>query len=208
MTLIELFIPNGSLVSAHRRRLSHRLVTELVAAPGAPPDLVERGRAITSVVVHEPSHWSVGGRDVEATDPPRYVVRVTVPAGHLNDGTRAEIVTRITRVLADGDDNPARLFEQPDAWVHLIEVPDGNIGAYGQILPTDAITNFVVHGKSPGRSARTDDAGPATTIDPICGMTVSLTDNAITLQRTGVTYGFCTPACRDIFASNQGSSGI
>lgn len=169
MTLIELFVPTGALAREQQRQLSRNLVDELLAAPAAPAELIERGRAITTVVVHEPVHWSVGGRDVDRTDPPRYIVRVSVPGGHITDRIRAEIVARITRVLAAADDDPQRFHERPDAWIHIIEVPDGNLGAYGRIMPTDAITDLLVRGTLPTpagmdhhRPAATIDSGPAT----------------------------------------------
>jgi YHS domain-containing protein/phenylpyruvate tautomerase PptA (4-oxalocrotonate tautomerase family) len=201
MTLIELFAPTGALSEERQRHLGQQLVSELVAAPGAAAELIERGRAITSLVVHEPARWTVGARDVDDTEAPRYVVRISVPGGHLTDGMRAEIVTRVTRVLAHIDDDPDRFYRQPDAWVHIIEVPDGNVGAFGQILPTAAITNLVVRGTRPEPTTHGTCGGPATTIDPICGMTVPLTDTAITLDRDGVTYAFCNPSCRDLFVA-------
>jgi hypothetical protein len=45
-------------------------------------------------------------------------VRVTVPVGHLNDGMRAETITRITRItraLAAVDDAPEGLCREPRA---------------------------------------------------------------------------------------------
>jgi YHS domain-containing protein len=47
----------------------------------------------------------------------------------------------------------------------------------------------------------------ATVVDPICGMAVALTDDAVTLDRDGITYGFCNPGCRDIFAGRDRAPG-
>lgn len=205
MTLIELFAPRASLRDDQRRRLSERLVTELISAEGAPADLIERGRSITWLVVHEPEVWAVGGRVVDPADPPTYVVRANVPGGHLTDGMKAELVRRLTRVIAEVDDDPQRVYDRPDAWVHINEVPSGNIGAFGQVVATDDITRYVVSGQMPAPEAPAvdvpgdDDAG--TVVDPVCGMTVELTGDAITLQLDGTTYGFCSHSCRDVFAA-------
>lgn len=200
-TLVELFAPKGSVTEERRRRLGERLVTELISAPGAPADLVERGRAISWLVVHEPEVWIVGGRRVDASEPPRFIVRVSVPGGHLNDAMRAEMVARITRVLAEDDADPQRLYRDPDAWVQIIEVPDGNIGAFGRVMSTADITGLVVHGAPPEQTAPAGNGhGDALAVDPICGMTVAPTDDAIAFARDGVTYFFCSEACRDLFA--------
>lgn len=203
MNLVELLAPRGSLRDDQRRRLGERLVTELISADGAPPELIERARAVTWLVVHEPGLWTIGGRPLDATDGPRYLVRVTVPGGHLTDGMRAEMVARLTRVIAEVDDDPRRIYEEPTAWVHVIELPSGNIGAFGQVVSTADITRMVVTGEKPatatggtGRVRAVD-----TVIDPICGMSVELTDGAITVAVDGTRHGFCSPGCRDIFVA-------
>ena len=97
MLFIELFAPKGALDEEQRRRLSWRLVTEVMNVPDAPDTLIgaiERGRALSQAVVHEPDAWSVGGREADPTDAPRYVVRVSMPARHLTDGMRAELLLR------------------------------------------------------------------------------------------------------------------
>lgn len=202
MMLMELFVPQGVLTAARRLRVSERLVTEVMSAENAPADLIERGRAMTYVVVHE-SEAMVGGRPVAASAPPHYVVRVSVPAEHNTDGIRAELVARITRVLAEVDDDPQRLYQEPHVWVHIIEVPDGNMGAFGQVVRIGDIMKLVVNSgaKPTGRGTPPAKAAPATAIDPICGMTVALTDTAITLVQDGNTYAFCCTACRDVFAA-------
>ncbi len=43
-------------------------------------------------------------------------------------------------------------------------------------------------------------SSPATAIDPICGMTVTMSPTALSLERDGVTYYFCGAGCRNAFA--------
>ena len=221
MTFIELFAPAGTLDDAQRRHLSERLITELIRADGAPPEIIERGREMTWLVVHEPEMWTVSGRQVGPGDPPRYVVRVSVPGGHLNDGMRAELVSRLTGVIAEVEDDPRRVYDQPDAWVHVHEVPSGHIGAFGQIVTTEDITRMAVTGERPtaatpgpvpGGAATRDPAtldptapGPTApeAIDPICGMTVVLDGESLTVDVDGTTYGFCSTTCRDLFAGRH-----
>ncbi|HEX6306983.1 MAG TPA: hypothetical protein VFZ69_02280 [Longimicrobiales bacterium] len=203
MTFIELIVPKGSLDDDLRRQLGHRIVTELIAADGAPSDLIERGRALTWLVVHEPEVWMVGGRAVAPNDPPRFVVRVTVPDGHLTDAMRAELVARITRVLAMTTSDHARLYGEPDAWVQIVEMADGSLGTFGRVVTSGDLIRLIVDaahrdrliGRSGGASNR------ETLIDPICSMSVALTDYAITLEHEGTTYGFCSAACREAFVA-------
>jgi YHS domain-containing protein/phenylpyruvate tautomerase PptA (4-oxalocrotonate tautomerase family) len=210
MTFIELFAPAGALDDGRRRHLGERLVTELMRADGAPPEIIQRGRELTWLVVHEPEVWTVGGRQVGPGDAPRYVVRVSVPGGHLDDGMRAELVGRLTGVIAEAEDDPRRVYEQPDAWIHVHEVPSGHIGMFGQIVTTGDITHMAVTGERPRAAASAPvTAGPPAeqAIDPICGMTVVLDGEALTLDVDGTTYGFCSPTCRDLFAGRQHAAG-
>ena len=201
MLFVELFAPRGTLSPLQRQHISERLVPALIFAEGAPPDLIERGREMGWLVVHEPEVWTVAGRPAES---PRFVVRVNVPAGHFDDTLRAEVVSRVTRVLSEIDGDPDRLYRQPHAWIHLNEIPDGNAGAFGRTIPTADIINYVVTGNVPEPDAPSDERSAETVIDPICGMTVALDGSAITVEHNGTTYGFCSPACRDIFSAQHG----
>lgn len=210
MTFIELFAPAGTLDDGQRRHLGERLVTELIRADGAPPEIIERGRESTWLVVHEPEVWTVGGRQVAPGDAPRYVVRVSVPGGHLNDGMRAELVGRVTGVIAEVEDDARRVYERPDAWVHIVEVPSGHIGMFGQVVTTGDITRMAVTGERPHPPTSQPRTGGPTAdevIDPICGMTVVLDGEALTLEVDGTTYGFCSTSCRDLFAGRLDAAG-
>jgi YHS domain-containing protein/phenylpyruvate tautomerase PptA (4-oxalocrotonate tautomerase family) len=203
MMLIELFAPKGALSDADRSRLSERLVTEVMTAEGMSADVLERARAMSWLVIHEPEVWTVGGESTDQLDGPRYVVRVNVPDGHLSDAMRAELVRRVTRVLAENDDDPQRLYQEPHAWVHIVELSDGNAGAFGQVMHTSDIMKLVVNGIVPEGDDHVVEEAVDTVVDPICGMSVALTADAITLEHEGVTYGFCGSMCRDMFIEQQ-----
>jgi xanthine dehydrogenase accessory factor len=40
---------------------------------------------------------------------------------------------------------------------------------------------------------------PAEAVDPVCGMTVSVTESAVSAEVDGVTYYFCCEHCRSTF---------
>ena len=44
--------------------------------------------------------------------------------------------------------------------------------------------------------------GPATAVDPVCGMTVVVTPTALTASAAGVTAYFCGEHCRAAFAAD------
>jgi phenylpyruvate tautomerase PptA (4-oxalocrotonate tautomerase family) len=148
MPFVELFVTKGSLDPAQRRQIGERLVTEVMKAEGA-PDTPE-ARSISWLVVHEPSEWWVGGELTGADDQPRYLVRVSVPAASLDDAKRADIVERVTNVLADVEPDPERLRRSPAAWVHLIEIPEGNWGGAGRVVRFKDVMAFVTAGAPTG----------------------------------------------------------
>lgn len=141
MPFVELFVPKGSLDQEQQQKIGERLVSEVMLAEGAPD--TETARAISWLVINEIDAWFVGGRRLPAGEKPKYVVRVGVPAGSMNDDKRTDIVKRVTRVLADADDEPARFADAGTAWVHINEVPEGNWGARGRIVRTEDIVALV-----------------------------------------------------------------
>lgn len=145
MPFVELFAPKDALAGARGKRMTEQLVAEVMAAEGAPD--TEAARSISWLVVNEPDAWFVGGRPISAAEPPRYVVRVSVPGGSLDDAKRADMVERVTRVLAEAEDDPQRLYREPHAWVHIVEIPDGNWGAAGRVYRLPDIIDYVLTGE-------------------------------------------------------------
>jgi YHS domain-containing protein len=209
MMLIELFVPKGALTEERRRRVGQRLLAELTHVEGAPPAVLDAARALWHVVVHEPDAWIAGGRPVEPTEPARYFVRMSVPSdgSSLTDEVRAGYVSTITRVLAETDEDPQRLYREPHAWVHIIDVPEGSFGALGRAMRNADIIKMVMGTAGTAPDAASPVApGSDTAIDPTCGMTVALTDTAIAVEHDGASYAFCSPGCREIFAEQHAGS--
>lgn len=142
MPFVEVFTPRGSVSPARRDAVGELLVTEVMRAEGAPD--TPAARSISWMVWQEVDGWWVGGRRVGAAEPPRFVVRVAVPAGSLDDAKRLDMVERVTRVLAEADDDPARFHRDPVAWVHINEIPEGNWGAMGRVVRFADIVALVV----------------------------------------------------------------
>lgn len=207
MMFIELFVPKGALSEEQRRRLSQRLITEFMTGEelqSAPAAVIEASQAIQHVIVHEPDTWIAGGHLVQPGEPPRYLVRVSVPASWRKQMS-AEVISRVTRILAEADPDPQRLYQEAAAWVHVIGVPEGSCGAFGQVMSASDIVKLITRPfrESPERDALLKAAPPGTAIDPVCGMTVPLADATFTLEHDGVSYAFCSAGCRTVFIEEQ-----
>jgi len=144
MPFVELFVPKGALSADHRRRIGERLVSEVMRAEGAPD--TPTARAISWLLIHEIDGWWIGTEAWTPAAGARYVARVGVPAGSMDDDKRRQIVERVTAVLAEGEPDPERLHRDPVAWVHVHEVPEGNWGALGRVVRFPDIASFVVNG--------------------------------------------------------------
>ncbi len=144
MPFVEVFAPEGSVSGEQRDLIAKRLVHDIMEAEGAPDN--EHARAISWLVWHDSSVWSVGGELVGTEEPARYVVRITMPAPSITDEKRKKIVAAVTQVLADADGDPDRLYNSPATFVLLNGVPDGNWGSAGQVLTFNDIAGYVLSG--------------------------------------------------------------
>jgi phenylpyruvate tautomerase PptA (4-oxalocrotonate tautomerase family) len=144
MPFVEVFSPPGAPRPEQRSRIAERLVAEVMTAEGAPD--TPHAREISWLVWHDAIAWSVGGAAAGNGAPPRYAVRVSVPAASLTDAKRSAIVERVTRVLADADDDPDRFYSSIAAFVLVNEVPEGNWGGVGRVVRFPEIAHFVMTG--------------------------------------------------------------
>lgn len=148
MPFVEVFSTPGTPRPEQRKQIAERLVAEVMVAEGAPDN--EYARAISWLVWHEVEAWSIGGRLASTDEPPRYVVRVSLPAAAVTDAKREEIVMRVTRVLADADDEPERMYTSISSFVLIDEVPEGNWGGIGRVVRFNEIASFVMTGETDG----------------------------------------------------------
>ncbi|WP_419992565.1 hypothetical protein [Streptomyces boninensis] len=210
MLLIEVFVPKGTLSAAEQEALGRRIVDALMVEDDSHAiELLDAQRAITQVLVHEPTAWVLGQRPAaDAAAPPRYLVRVTVPAAWRKDMSGYAVET-ITEALAATERaagrDPDRVRREPHATVLVDGVSEGGVGLMGRVMSTMDLTEFV---SRPYRDATAADPAPSapegSLIDPICGMRVALDDSALTLVHDGVLYGFCHGLCRRAFADEHG----
>lgn len=199
MMFVEVFVPAGRLDQDQRHTLGKRMVDELVGDEGAPELVLAGSKRLTQVVIHEPTAWFVGAETAGAS---QYHVRVTVPGAWNNKDMGGYLVPPITRALAAVDPDPDRLYREPVAWVEIIGLKEGSLGAAGQVMTVTDITRLITKEyRESGEPTAT--AAPGTAIDPICGMTVTLDDTAITAVHDGDTYGFCSAVCKKVFVEEH-----
>jgi phenylpyruvate tautomerase PptA (4-oxalocrotonate tautomerase family) len=141
MPMIELTLPEGALERDRRDALVEDLTATLLRWEGAGDSAVARSIAWAWVTEVPAGDFYVGGRPAGA-ETARYRVKLTVPAGALDDERKAGLVEDATRAVlaADGGEDPARV------WVIIREVADGNWGGAGRIFRLRDIAALVREG--------------------------------------------------------------
>ncbi|WP_344289289.1 hypothetical protein [Streptomyces synnematoformans] len=212
MLLIEVFVPKGVLGEEERQALGRRLIDTLMVEDDSHAiEVLEAQRTVTQVLVHEPAAWVLGQRPAaDPADPPRYLVRVTVPASWRKEMSEYTVKI-VTDVLAEseraGGRDPGRLRREPHAVVLVEGVSEGSVGFGGRVMSSLDLTEFVSRTYRHGAAARPAPEPPrGQLVDPVCGMAVDLDDAALTLVHEGVLYGFCHGMCRRSFADEHGVS--
>lgn len=141
MPLVDIFTPTGSLKDEQRAEISRQLMAETISIEGVAD--TPASRSISWVLWHDIDGWWVGADRVTASDATRFVVRVQTPEGSLEGDKRAQIVERVTAVLAKSDPDPDRFTRETAAWVLIEEVAEGNWGSHGRIIGWSDIKGFL-----------------------------------------------------------------
>jgi YHS domain-containing protein len=173
-------------------------------------EVIDAQRTITQVLVHEPATWVLGQRPAaDPVAPPRYLVRVTVPASWRKEMSEPTVEI-ITGVLAETERaagrDPERVRREPHAVILVDGISEGGIGIHGRAMGSLDLMELVSRPYRDSATARPAPIVPqGQLIDPICGMSVDLDDSTITLVHEGALYGFCNGLCRRAFADEHGA---
>jgi phenylpyruvate tautomerase PptA (4-oxalocrotonate tautomerase family) len=139
--MIELTLPEGAIARDRRDALVADITETLLRWEGAGDSPVAREIAWAWVNEVPAGDFYVAGRPAADGDA-RYRVKITVPAGALDDERKAGLVEEVTRAVleADGGEDAARV------WVIVREVADGNWGGAGRIFRLRDIAALVREG--------------------------------------------------------------
>ncbi|GAA4973668.1 YHS domain-containing protein [Nonomuraea thailandensis] len=213
MLLIEVFVPKGALSEEERQSLGRRLIDTLMTEDDShATEVLDAQRTLTQVLVHEPVTWVLGERPPAVPDdPPRYLVRVTVPASWRKEMCEyaVDIVTgTLSETERAAGRDPERLRRRPHATVLVDGISEGGVGLHGKAMTSMDLTELVsrTYRDNTARSPAPPQPAHGTLIDPICGMSVDLDDSTLTLVHQGALYGFCHGLCRRAFADEHGLS--
>jgi phenylpyruvate tautomerase PptA (4-oxalocrotonate tautomerase family) len=137
MPFIEVFAPHGSVDPEQQNAIGDKLVAELTRVQGAP-------ETESWLAWHDVKYWTVGGQPTNATEPARFVVRISVPVDSMDDEKRGDMVATVTNVLSTVEaKGPHR---SPTAWVQLVEVADARWGVEGRVVRFAEIAGYVSAG--------------------------------------------------------------
>lgn len=192
MMTIEVLARPGTFTAAQREELGHRLLTGLLAEDGAPEAVLDKARALTNVLVHEPATWVTNG------DEPRYLVRLTVPGSWHTKDFGAHMIPRITEAIAATEADAGRLYREPHCQVQIVGLKEHAVGTLGRVTTATDITRLMTDDYRAAASHA--EAAPGTAIDPVCGMSVDLATATLTLEHDGTLYAFCAPVCKKVFS--------
>lgn len=189
MMTVEVLARPGTFTAAQRERLGQALLTGLMAEESAPEAVLDKARALTNVLVHEPATWVTNG------DEPRYLVRLTVPGSWNTPGFGERMIPRVTEAIAATEADTGRLYREPHCQVQIVGLKEHAVGTLGRVTTATDITRLMTDDYR-----ATAEHAPGTGIDPVCGMPVDLATATITLDHEGTRYAFCAPVCKKVFS--------
>ena len=137
MPMVELTTTKGALAEDAKQKLARKLSTivlELEAAPMADFGEHEHMQALSWCFVNEQDVF-LGGRRHQK---PIYRVTATVPDGApglfgpLAARGREKLVKRVTEAVLAAEGTENTMVEAHRVWVHLIAIPDGYAGGFGE----------------------------------------------------------------------------
>lgn len=198
MNLIEISYPDSALDVAAREALGNAIVSNLLVAPDAPAEALERASRLTHVYFHPAQSWITGAGPLSPDAPWPLIVTITVPEAWREELSR-HAIGAVWAALAR--QVPGIDLQQPGAvWINVVGVADGSIGMNGKPAGSSDIVRYLTRDLAVSDGAGLPDG---VVIDPVCGMRVHLGRKAITLDHDGRTLGFCATGCRDVYAHDH-----
>ena len=136
MPMIDVTIPEGALKPEVEARLIKELTDILITHEGFGADN-QVAQSVTVAYLHRPAAVFVAG---ERSPKPRYRIVPSVPEGQYTDATRKALVRDVTDAVVRADGGK---FEDVAPRVWVTEIPDGQWGSRGRIIPLPDIQAFI-----------------------------------------------------------------
>jgi xanthine dehydrogenase accessory factor len=190
---IEPVLPTPHVVVVGRSPMAQTLA-DLVRALGWRSDLVD-------------------ARDLSAADLDARAIVVVATQGHGDEEALEQVVTAYPLYVGlvasrrRGESVLGYLADRgvPQPLLDLVRVPVGlDLGATSHREIAVSILAELVQLRAAGKlvgDGQPTRAEPATSVDPVCGMTVPADASSPSLEHDGVTYRFCSVGCRSSFAN-------
>jgi phenylpyruvate tautomerase PptA (4-oxalocrotonate tautomerase family) len=180
MPMIEVTTTKGAFDEETKERLAADLSTialELEAAPYVDFGDAAHMQALAWCFINEQQVY-VGGQVLEK---PTYRVVVTIPDGApglfgpLAERSRAKLVERVTSAVLTAEGSPSTLVEAHRVWVQLRSIPNGQWGAFGEVVTLPDLAAYGMNRGEPGgridrmRRAALESVGAERPSEPIVG---------------------------------------
>ena len=138
MPMIDVTIPEGALKPDAEARLMKELSDILITHEGYSAEN-QVAQSVTVVFLHRPAAAFVAGKRAPF---PWYRIVPSVPEGQYTDAKRRALVKDVTDAVVRADGGK---FEDvsPHVWVFPTDVPDGQWGSRGRIIPLPEIHAFL-----------------------------------------------------------------
>lgn len=198
MNLIEVTYPEGTLDEIQRQAIADAIIASLLVEPDAPQQAIERAGRATHIWFHAAQTWTTGAAPNATAHRHTFVVTITVPEAwrdELSQHAIGAVRTALARHV------PTAFYEDAAVWINLVGVHEGSIGMNGRPSISTDIVRYLTQGIEPPNATELPDG---VVIDPVCGMSVHIGPNTLTLIQDGQTIGFCAGGCRSVYAQDHG----
>jgi phenylpyruvate tautomerase PptA (4-oxalocrotonate tautomerase family) len=142
---MQIYYPQGSLTDERKAALAQQLTDVLLMMEGNAKTAGGLGFASVLFTELAQSDWWIGGRtdDTYVSPPGKFLVRVTIPEGYMNQAHKTEVHVAVTAsiVAVAGDRNDPR--QGGSVQVIIEEVTEGNWGAHGKTISLASIADTV-----------------------------------------------------------------
>ena len=145
MPVMQIYYPQGSLTGERKAALAQQLTDVLLMMEGNAKTAGGLGFASVLFTEFAQSDWWVGGRtdNTYVTPPGKFLVRVTIPEGYMNQAHKTEVHVAVTAavVAIAGDPNDPR--QGGSVQVIIEEVTEGNWASHGKTISLASIADTV-----------------------------------------------------------------